>query len=185
MTTQTMINGVDTGALQSLVEQIKQDPSKGIARFGVTTSWTGDGPSSVTRVNAWSLGGEDKARDFTIECDEPVELLGKSQHANPQEYLFAAMNACILATWVAACSVNGITLESLEIESEGELDLRGFLAIDAKVPAGYTSVDLTVRIKGDGTREQYEEINRFVQQTSPNFYNMNKPIAIETSVESA
>ena len=185
MTTQTMINGVDTGALQALVGQIKQDPSKGIARFGVTTSWMGSGPASESRVTSWSLGGEDKPRDFTIKCDEPRELLGEAKHANPQEYLLASMNACILATWVAACSVNGITLESLEIESEGELDLRGFLAIDAKIPAGYEQINLMVRVKGDGTREQYEQINRFVQQTSPNFYNVNKPIAIESSVESA
>lgn len=185
MATQTMINGIDTHALGEMVEQIRQDPSKGIARFGVTTSWLGDGPASETRVSSWSLGGEDKPRGYTIRIDEPPELLGKAAHANPQEYLLAAMNACILATWVAACSVNGIALESLEVESEGELDLRGFLAIDARVPAGYETIDLTVRVKSDGTPEQYEEINRFVQQTSPNFYNMNKPIDLKTRVERA
>ena len=176
--TATLINGIDTGALLRLVEDVKADHSRGIAKFHVTSTWKG-GARSDTRVDGWELGGKKLAKDFTISIDEPRELLGSNQYANPQEYLLAAMNACIMASWVAACSVNGIELESLELESEGELDLRGFLAIDAKVKPGYDSIDLTVRIKGNGTEEQYRQIEEFVAKTSPNFYNLAHAVTLK------
>ena len=94
----------------------------------------------------------------------------------------AAMNACIMATWVAACSVNGIRLERLELETRGELDLRGFLAIDGHVKPGYDHVDFTVRIKGDGTPEQFEQIETFVRKTSPNFYNLANAITLNPTL---
>jgi hypothetical protein len=37
-------------------------------------------------------------------------------------------------------AVRGITVESLEIETDGEIDLRGFLGIDATVPPGYENL---------------------------------------------
>ena len=92
------------------------------------------------------------------------------------------MNACVMATYVAACAVNGIELESLVLETSGELDLRGFLAIDARVPAGYEQIDFTVRIKGDGTPKQFEQIHKFVQQTSPNYFNLANAIKLNPTL---
>ncbi len=173
----TRLNGIDTGALQQLVDQIKADPAKGIAKFRVTSSWKG-GTRTDTRVENWELGGRTLPKDFTISIDEPPELLGSNEYANPQEYLMAAMNACIMATYVAACSVNGIELERLEVETRGELDLRGFLALDSSVKPGYDQVDFTARIKGDGTPEQFQQIHEFVQKTSPNFYNIANAVRL-------
>ncbi|MFG0285315.1 MAG: OsmC family protein [Phycisphaerales bacterium JB039] len=174
---ESTLNGIDVSKLVALVESIKDDPARGQSRFGVTTRWEG-GARTATKVDGWELGGRRIAKDFTIHIDEPLELCGTNTQANPQEYLFAAMNACLAATYVAACAVNGIELESLEIETTGEIDLRGFLAIDARVPAGYEQVQYTVRIKGSGTPEQFEQIHRHVMATSPNYYNINRPIAL-------
>ena len=99
-------------------------------------------------------------RRFSIDIDEPCELGGTNQFANPQEHLFAALNACIMVGYVAQCAVHGITLESLKIETDGEIDLRGFLGIDPAVPAGYESLSYTVRIKGSGTKEEFAKIHR-------------------------
>ncbi len=176
------INGVDLDQLGQTMEAIKADPSRGMTRWRVATEWNGDGPASTTRVTGWELAGEWKDQDYTIEIDEPRELLGRDAFANPQETLLAATNACVLATWVAACAANGITIESLGVEIEGEIDLRGFLAIDAGVKPGYESLRLTTRIRSDATAEQLEQIHAFVRRTSPNFDNMATPIRIESEV---
>jgi len=81
--------------------------------------------------------------------------------------------------YVAQCSVRGITLESLQIETEGEIDLRGFLGIDPDVAPGYESLSYTVRIKGDGTEEQFAEIHEAIMATSPNFYNVSRPVTLK------
>ena len=59
-----------------------------------------------------------------------------------------------------------------------EINLRGFLGIDAGVPAGYEKLNYTVRIKGSGTKQQFAEIHDAVMATSPNFYNMSRPVAL-------
>ena len=50
---------------------------------------------------------------------------------------------------------SGITLDSLEIRTQGKLDLRGFLGLSDDVPPGYEAIDYEVRIKGDGTPERF------------------------------
>ena len=114
-----------------------------------------------------------------MDIDEPLELGGSNRFANPQEHLISALNGCMLVGYVAQCAVRGITLESLAIETEGEIDLRGFLGIDPAVPKGYESLRYQVRIKGNGTKEQFAEIHQAVMATSPNFYNVSRPVALE------
>ena len=84
----------------------------------------------------------------------------------------------MMVGYVAQASLRGITLADCRIETEGELDLRGFLGLDATVPNGYRRIDYVVTLKGDGTPEQYEEIHQAVKATSPNFFNMAQPIAM-------
>ena len=92
------------------------------------------------------------------------------------------MNACMLVGYVVGASVKGITLEKLEIETEGELDLRGFLGIDENVKPGYDTIKYQVRIKGNGTPEQFQEIHETVIRTSPNRFNMANPIKLESEL---
>jgi uncharacterized OsmC-like protein len=122
------------------------------------------------------------SRRFTIDIDEPCELGGSNQFANPQEHLIAALNACITVGYVAQCAVRGITLQCLEIETEGDIDLRGFLGIDPKVANGYESLRYTVRIKGDGTQQQFAEIHDAVMATSPNVYNLANAVALKSTL---
>jgi len=114
---------------------------------------------------------------------EPCELLGADGAPNPQELLMAAFNACITVGYIAGASVHGITLESLEIKTRGELDLRGFLGLSDAVAPGYESVEYEVRIKGDGTPEQFEEIHQTVMKTSPNYFNISRPIRLKGTIK--
>lgn len=183
MTTQQVekTNGLDTVALKQMLGDVSEDHSKGIVKFGVTTAWKG-GTVSETRVDGYELGGQRIAKDFTITIDEPKELLGSNTQPNPQEMLMAAFNACMLVGYVAGASVNGIELERLEIETEGQLDLRGFLGLDSSVKPGYDEIHYTVRIKGNGTPQQFKDIHETVMATSPNRWNIAEPIRLESEL---
>lgn len=170
-----IVNGIDLDALNEVVGEIQQDASKAVVRFSVSTEWQGQ-TASRTRVKSYELAGEAIARDFEIAADEPHELLGTNAAPNPQELLMAAINACMTVGYVAGASLHGITLDSLSIETTGQLDLRGFLGLDANVPPGYEQVDYTVRIAGNGTPAQFEEIHQTVMRTSPNYFNLARPI---------
>ena len=71
---------------------------------------------------------------------------------------------------------------SVEIRTRGELDLRGFLGLSDEVAPGYEAIDYDVRIKGDGTPEQFEEIHQTVMKTSPNYFNFSRPIRMNGSL---
>jgi uncharacterized OsmC-like protein len=176
-TVKSRVNGLDLTALGEVVEGVEKDPSQAIAGFEVTTRWAGQ-TRSETMVEGFTLAGERIARTHKIVADEPCELLGGDSAPNPQELLMAAFNACITVGYVAGAALKGITLESLEIRTRGELDLRGFLGLSDSVPPGYESIAYDVRIKGDGSPEQFEEIHQTVMKTSPNYYNISRPIRV-------
>jgi hypothetical protein len=84
--------------------------------------------------------------------------------------------------YVAQCAVRGITIESLEIETDGEIDLRGFLGIDPTVPPGYENLSYVVRIRGTGTKEEFNEVHEAVMATSPNFYNVSRAVVLKPTL---
>jgi uncharacterized OsmC-like protein len=95
----------------------------------------------------------------------------------------AALNACMTVGYVAGAAKRGISLDRLEIETRGTLDLRGFFALSDTVPPGYPNIEYVVRIAGDGTPEQFAEIHAEVQATSPNFDNIARAIRIDAKLE--
>jgi uncharacterized OsmC-like protein len=185
MTTQTQhginINGIDVDALGQVIDQIRNDKTKGFARFKVTSNWKGQ-TRSEARVKSFVMDGVEIPREFSIVADEPHELLGQNTAPNPQELLMAAFNACIMVGYVANASVRGVTLENVEIETEGELNLRGFLGLDPDVKPGYDSIRVRVRLTGNGTRQQYEAIHEQVLKTSPNYFNIAQPVRVEAEL---
>jgi uncharacterized OsmC-like protein len=176
-----VVNGINVDDLFALIEEVKRDPAKGKTEWRVATTWQGQ-TRSRAEVEGFGIGGNEVPRRFSIDIDEPCELGGSNQYANPQEHLIAALNACIMVGYVAQCAVRGITLESLAIETEGEIDLRGFLGIDPAVKRGYDSLRYKVRIKEDGTKKQFAEIHEAVMATSPNFYNLSRPVALQPTL---
>jgi uncharacterized OsmC-like protein len=180
--TRNIVNGLDLDALNVVVGEVQQDASKALVRFNVATRWPGQ-TGSRTTVSDYQIAGERIARDFEIVADEPLELLGTNTAPNPQELLMAAVNACMTVGYVAGVSLNGITLDSLEIDTTGQLDLRGFLGLDDSVAPGYEQIDYVVRIAGNGTPEQFEEIHRTVMRTSPNYFNIARPIRMNGRLE--
>ena len=187
MTTRTktaepaVVNGINVDDLFALIDGVKREPAKGKTNWHVTTIWQGQARSRA-EIESYEIGGEKVPRRFSIDIDEPRELGGSNSFANPQEHLIAALNACMTVGYVAQCAVRGITLESLAIETDGEIDLRGFLGIDPAVPQGYQNLSYTVRIKGSGTKEQFAEVHKAVMATSPNFFNLSRPVALKPAL---
>src|SRR4029079_12765377 len=168
-TVKNRVNGLDLTALGETVEAVGKDPAKALVGFDVTTRWTGQTRSETT-VEAYRIGGERVARRHKIVADEPVELLGADSAPNPQELLMAAFNACITVGYVAGAAVRGIKLDSVEIVTRGQLDLRGFLGLSDHVVPGYEKLEYEVNIKGDGSGGDFEEIHQNVIRTSPNYF---------------
>ena len=88
----------------------------------------------------------------------------------------------MMVGYVAHCALQGIALEKLEIQTEDYIDLRGSLGLDDTIPAGYKSLNYTVRIKGNAGEEQFVKIYEMVMTTSPNYYNITRSVALKPTL---
>jgi uncharacterized OsmC-like protein len=172
-----IVNGINVTALRDTIESARSNSTAAQTRFVVKTDWLG-GTVSRTRVAGCEIAGQWIDRKFEFVSDEPTQLCGTNTEPNPQEYLMGALNACMTVGYVAGAALHGVELESLQIETEGNIDLRGFLGISKNIPAGYDEIRYTVRIKGNGTPEQMRKIHETVLATSPNRFNLAHPIKL-------
>jgi uncharacterized OsmC-like protein len=175
------LNGVNLSLLHKLLEDVKGNRVSGVTRWGVSTRWV-SGAQSESEVKGYEINGQHVARSFRFRTDEPKELAGGNQFPNPQEYLLGALNACMVVGYVALSTLYGIELESLAIETEGEIDLRGFLGLSKEVKPGYDEIHYRVKIKGNGTEAQFREIHEFVTATSPNRFNLSQPVKLTSEL---
>lgn len=176
------LNGIDVAALQQFALGVAEDATKRQASFNVKTEWKGQ-TRTVAKVDRYSLAGETYSRDFEIAADEPNELLGQNSAPNPQELLMAALNACMSVGYAANAAMMGIKIHSLEIETNGTLDLRGFLGIDDSVNPGYDEVSVAIRLHTDAPRGRVEELHNAVLKTSVNYANFSKAIRMVPTLE--
>ena len=181
LSSSSVVNGIDTDAVHTLIESVEVNPSQGMTHWKVANTWQG-GMHSRARVDSFAIGGNSVPRSFSIDIDEPLELGGGNAYANPQEYLLAGLNACMMVGYSALCALQGITLQKLEITTEGDIDLRGFFGLDPSIAPGYRELRTRVVIKGDASEDQLRKIHELVLATSPNFYNVTRAVAVVPSL---
>jgi uncharacterized OsmC-like protein len=172
MTTATTINGLDLAAVQGMVDLVKSQPDVARATFAASTEWRTGFNNSAT-VKAFSLGGavnETSRPDaFEITGDHPAELLGTNQGPTSVELLLAALGHCLASSWATYGAVMGITIDSLRVDVEGDIDLQGMLALPepGAVPPGYQTIRATYYVKSGAPRDQLEQLAKMSEDLSP------------------
>ncbi len=173
------VNGVNVPDLHALISAVSARPSAGMTHWRVANTWQGQTHSSA-RVDGFGMAGEHVRRPFEFDIDEPAQLGGANRFANPQEYFLAALNACMTVGFAALCALRGVEIESLEIVTEGGIDLRGFFGLDASISPGYDTLSTTITVKGSASKKVFQEIFEAVLATSPNVHNITRPVALQS-----
>jgi uncharacterized OsmC-like protein len=142
------INGIDIDTLMGTVTAIKNDPQLGACHFRASNTWLGGNHNRSTVTGFYGASEEIAHKQmFTMDADEPAILAGNDEGANPVEHLLHALASCLTTSMVAHAAVHGIEIEELESRLEGDIDLRGFLGLDMRVPKGYTEIRAKFRVK--------------------------------------
>lgn len=168
-----MRNSISVSALSEYINEIKDFPAEGIAKYGVELNWE-SGTRSRVKALPMEVGPHIVNRDFEWVIDEPRQLLGTNQAPNPQEYLLSGMGACILVGFAVGASVMEIQLESLRVSVKGELNLAGFLGVDEEASIGFKCLHYLIEVSGDGTPEQFNTLREKAISHSPNAMTMMK-----------
>ena len=163
-----MLNNINISGLSEFANEVKDSPIEGKAKYGVELNWI-SGTRSVVKTKNMKLGEHKLVRDFQFEIDEPNQMLGINCAASPAEYLFGGLAGCMAVTFMAGATAMDISIDSLKLEIDGELDLQGFLGTDENSPVGFPEIKYIFHVKGNGTQEQYQKLMDRVAKHSPNF----------------
>jgi uncharacterized OsmC-like protein len=152
-------------------EAIRDDPTAGQGTFTTVTEWV-DGALARTT-----------ARSFTIETDEPTPLGGTDKAIDPMELLLAAVGTCLQIGWVTHANRRGVDFRSLRIETKGDYDLQGYMALDPSIPPGYLNISYNVEVDTDADPAVLEEIRIAAENGSPVTQNVLKGTPIHSEVK--
>lgn len=187
-TARTRINGVDIDQLQETIAHIEREPELARFTFRATSQWE-HGARTRTEVEGfYGAGREDTSREraFVLEGDEPDVLLGSNTAPNAVETLLHALASCLAVGFVYNAAAQGIEVEAIDFELEGNLDLRAFLGLvePDRLRPGYDTIDVRYRVKADAPKETLEELCSYVQKTSPVVDALRNPVNVSVSMQS-
>ncbi|MCB2189678.1 MAG: OsmC family protein [Deltaproteobacteria bacterium] len=155
-------------AIGGLREQVAAGAANSEVVFSAETRWI----SGVTC--------EAKIRDFPpLPVDEPPLLGGKDSGANPVELLLAALGTCQEIMYAAMAALMDIPLNKVEVNARGYLDLKGLLALDDNIPAGYTEIKFETRLESPASKEQIAQLIKMVEDHCPVMDTLVRSISVK------
>jgi uncharacterized OsmC-like protein len=180
--TTQLTNGVDTQQVISLAGKIQENDDYGKFRFRASNHWV-DGSRSRSCIQNFFAGGEENSshkKALTVDANQPDFLGGGNTAPNPVEHLLHALDSCLTTTLVYHASVQGIKLESVDTQSEGEMNARGFFGISDEVNKGYERIRVNMRVKSDASVDiltklaMYSPVYEMISRSVPVEFTMTK-----------
>ena len=165
------VTGMDLEKLESFRSALKESPIVlGLEARGI---WEGHSGRSTVHIGPYVLGGERidrETRHYTIpygawrEVEEAIGFEGPTDRVEPVEMALGAVAACLCNSIALNAPRHGINLEGLEVNVHTEIDPS--VLFEVKGPESHTScmpkIVSDVKVKGDISDEQLEEIKRLV-----------------------
>jgi uncharacterized OsmC-like protein len=122
-------------------------------------------------------------RQHRLTVDEPPALGGADGGPNPVELILAALGTCQEITYRAYATALGIPLDNVSVTVEGDIDLRGFFAVDESVRAGYEAVRATVNLESSASEEQLQQLRDVVNGHCPVLDIISQPVPVELDLK--
>ncbi len=151
----TVVNGVDVTTVSNVIETIQAEPAAGQMQFRVRNDWIGGGLNRSRIQGFYAACAEDETRTqpFVVDSDEPKIMAGGDVAPNAMEFVLHGLASCLTNTLVYHAAVQGIEIEAVESNLEGDMDARGMLGLDEAVRKGYREVRVGFRVKSEASAE--------------------------------
>ncbi len=122
-----------------------------------------------------------KARGFEIIIDEPADLGGTNDGANPVEYLLAAFCGCVNVMGHVIAKEMNFDLRGLSINMCGNLNPNRLFGTSFDERAGYKEVEVLIEPDCDASPEVLEQWLKAIEDRCPISDNLtNKtPVALK------
>ena len=150
---------------------MRNQPEMAKATFSVKSEWNG-GFSVTSSSKGFRIGGQNIERntEYKAQYDFPDQLSGEGKGPTVCESCMGSLAACLTQTIIAHAISRGIQIDSINIDVEGDVDLRGFTGISNDVRPGAQQFRVNMNIKSNtASKEQINELYDIGKRFSPAF----------------
>ena len=154
--------------VDSTAAAVADDPDKALAVFKADGEGA-DGVRTELRIGR-----------HQVTIDEPPALGGQDAAINPVESALAALVSCQVVTYRFWAAKLGIPVDDVKVETEGDLDVRGFFGFDDAVRPGFGEVRLVVSLSGPADAAEYTRLKETVDEHCPVLDLFRNPTPVTT-----
>jgi uncharacterized OsmC-like protein len=86
---------------------------------------------------------------------------------NPVELVLVALGTCQEIMYAACAALMNIPLNKVKVNVDGDIDIRGLLAMDDSIPAGYSKIGFETTIESDADKETLKKLVDTVEAHCP------------------
>jgi uncharacterized OsmC-like protein len=124
-----------------------------------------------------------KARQFKLVVDEPEELGGADEAANPVEYILAGLAGCINVVGHLVAKELGFVISKLNIDISGEINPDKLLGISNHERAGFQSIQINLNPETEADIVTLSQWLKIVEDRCPVKDNLRNETPVRLSVE--
>lgn len=179
----TVDNGINTEAIAGARQAMTEAPPAAAFVWRGAAEWQNGTHNRTTFDSYFGAGADQDHREtFTVDTDHPELFASEDNGPTPPEMVLAGLAGCLTAGIASIASNRGIQLHSVKATVEGDMDLRGTLAIDPDVRTGFSELRVRYTIDADASDADIEALVAQSQKRSPVFDALTNPSAVSVEV---
>lgn len=124
-----------------------------------------------------------KTRKFEMIIDEPENLGGTNEGANPVEYMLGALAGCLNVVGHLVAKEMGFNIENLNIGLEGTLDPAKFSGQSEEGRAGYKEINVELDVDTDADKEMLKKWIEIIEERCPVSDNLANETPVNLSIK--
>ena len=176
----SIVNGISVEQLNRTIEAVRQNPSMAKAAVYARTIWQ-QGLQTKVEVGESVQAVGTTARGCTLQVigDHSEGLVAQTVSPAALETLIAAAGASIAGGWATFGAARGISVERLEVQLEGQIDLQGAMGLAQGVRAGLQQITGKIYVKSTASDEQLQQLKETAERLSPVVDSLRVPVKTE------
>jgi uncharacterized OsmC-like protein len=169
-------NNVNLQGMMAYMEQAKSDPAVLKKQKRVEGTWDFQEGHPQFRATLTYPAGE-----RVLEADLAPFMGGAGLAPDPIQYCLYGLAACFTGTFMSLAAAEGITLRSVRVVAENQVDLTKPMGLGEKPVV--EKVMLKIIADSDASDAKLRELEQAARERCPGVYCLTNPIPLETGVE--
>jgi uncharacterized OsmC-like protein len=120
--------------------------------------------------------------EWKIVSDQPKNTGGKEAGPGPGFLGRGALGACLAQGYAIIFAQRELTFHSINIEVQGDTDMRGFLGMDDSIPPGYQQIRYRVNIESEEDKDTILAAIEHADRHSPWLYNVKTALDVDREI---